>query len=149
MAENQSIHCGGVIVFTTGLEFVSVVSKAGNYGFPKGKREKDETLFQTSIRELQEETGIQEKDIQFIQPESVYFDEISNKGNICVRYFLAQYKSDVTSKEFNFVFDLEELRQVSWINHKKLLSLLTLKNRPSILAKAVQFIKENVVNFDD
>jgi len=140
--EDKSIHCGGVIVFNSLFEFIAVVSSdRGNYGFPKGKREKGETTFETALRELQEETGLQEKDIE-LQSKSVYFDEISNKGNICVRYFLARHKGSGSSN-FQFVYDKTELNNVEWIHYSKLSSLLVLKNRPEILCKVVNFIKEN------
>jgi len=146
MIENPPIHCGGIIVFTQDLEFVTVISENGNHGFPKGKREKGETLFATALRELREETGLQQEDIELIQPETVYFDEISNKGNPCVRYWLAEYKSPQSSKEFNFIFDITELNQVLWMNAQQLLPLLTLKNRSDILVRVVKFIKENLIN---
>jgi len=130
------IHCGGVIVFNENLEFVAVVSERGNYGFPKGKREVGETMFETSFRELREETGLQPKDITLY---STHFDEINSKGDTCVRYLLAKYNS---KSDFEFTFDKEELKWVGWVHWKKLFPLLILKNRPDILKKVVQFIGE-------
>ena len=51
-------------------------SKGGHWGLPKGTPEDNETPTQTANRELQEETGIEEKDIQ-IQKDPVFLEQYS------------------------------------------------------------------------
>jgi 8-oxo-dGTP pyrophosphatase MutT (NUDIX family) len=51
-------------------------SRSGSWGLPKGTPEDNETPIRTAIRELQEETGIEEKDIQ-IQKDPVFLEQYS------------------------------------------------------------------------
>ena len=53
-------NTAGVILFNEKFDKVLLVCNAGGYiwGFPKGNREKNETLQETAVRELYEETGI-------------------------------------------------------------------------------------------
>lgn len=68
--ENKSIHGAGVIVFRLqpdeSMQFLLLRAKWGerNWGFPKGHREKkDVSLIKCAMREMQEETGINERDL--------------------------------------------------------------------------------------
>lgn len=55
-------------------------SKGGHWGLPKGTPENDEDPMKTAIRELQEETGIEEKDIR-IQESLAFFEKYSFEQN--------------------------------------------------------------------
>ena len=57
--------CAGVVVYNDNKEVVVVATPKGNYSFPKGKKKKGETVKQTALRELYEETGIDETEIEF------------------------------------------------------------------------------------
>ncbi|BDS10998.1 NUDIX hydrolase [Aureispira anguillae] len=57
------IHrAGGGLVFNDQGE-VLAIHRMGHWDLPKGKEEKGETIEQTAIREVQEETGIQQIDL--------------------------------------------------------------------------------------
>ena len=68
------INCCGIIVFYDNLTIL-VKNEKNFYSFPKGKKEKGETDFETAYRELKEETGIKENEIELIN--NKYIDEIS------------------------------------------------------------------------
>lgn len=58
---NYILHnTAGIVLFNKKFDKVLLVCNAGGYiwGFPKGNREKNETLQETAVRELYEETGI-------------------------------------------------------------------------------------------
>ena len=54
---NSSISAGGIVVNPRG-EIVIVQQKSGNYSLPKGYVERGESPLQAAIREIVEETGI-------------------------------------------------------------------------------------------
>lgn len=64
MALEHSV--GAVIKYRPGrtAEFLLMKNRRGFWGFPQGHREKDETEIQTLLREVQEETGISDLDVQ-------------------------------------------------------------------------------------
>ena len=134
--------CGGVIVFRNkGAVFETIVVKtaAGHYGFPKGKCNKGETNYKAAVRELEEETGITDKMITFVEDNSK--ELITFKENT-ITYYLA------TLKDFDHVpkFDHEELAEVKWINVNDALKMseFELKNiRKTILNQSFDFINSN------
>ena len=63
MAEEISTHCCGIIVLD-GSKTILVRTPRGNYSYPKGKKEKDETNMETAFRELEEETGLLSTDVE-------------------------------------------------------------------------------------
>lgn len=135
---DHKIACAGIIVLSqndNNYETIVVKSKT-NYGFPKGKREKGETLMQTAFRELFEETGVSNKNIELFQ--NVSFDEESIKGNVCVRYFVARFIGNKT----DLIFDKDELTEVKWMNVCDAYKILKIKNRDKILFNAVEFVNK-------
>ena len=77
--------CAGIIVINVD-ETVLVSTQNGNYSFPKGKRNKNETSLETAWRELGEETGLEKKHVKLIDDFTI--DELSDKGNIAIRYYI-------------------------------------------------------------
>lgn len=99
----------GVIILNDQMETVLVETPRGNFSFPKGGRNKGESIENCAYRELYEETGIKADQITFFK-DAVY-DEYSIKGKPAVKYFVAMlndYKNHV------FKFDPEELVSCSW-----------------------------------
>lgn len=121
-AKRIMLPCAGVIVFHES-SVATVTTPAGVKGFPKGKREKKETLLETAMRELHEETGITSDQIELI-PFPFHVIGTSEKGNPSVHYFVAEYLLDANDTVFTFSPD--ELGEVKWetvedmLNHPKL-----------------------------
>jgi len=103
------IPCAGIIVFDND-NTILVSTSCGNHSFPKGKRNKGESYIDTAWRELKEETGLTQEHVKIL--DNIYIDEVSQKGNPSVRYFIGQL---ITPIEI-FTFDKEELQNVRWVN---------------------------------
>lgn len=53
-------------IILCGNDALLVKTPAGNWGFPKGKRQKGETVLDTAWRELKEETGIDKANVYMV-----------------------------------------------------------------------------------
>ena len=136
------IPCSGVVVFDNSCDEIRTVlvqTHRGNYSYPKGKRHKEETYFETAMRELEEETGIKSDDITIL--EDFYIDELSNKRNPNVRYFVGY----IDGSNHNFSFDDEELESVKWVTSDELLKLEKLKeSRKEVFRKALEIYQNKI-----
>lgn len=103
--------CTGIIIIDND-QTILVSTKRGNQSFPKGKRHRNETVLEAAWRELKEETGLDNRHIDLI--EDYYIDELSDKGNLSIRYFVGLLKTDI--KINKFTFDTNELACVGWYN---------------------------------
>lgn len=135
---NQKYHCGGAIIFNDTYDHVVMVKDSDtNIGFPKGKRNKNETQMENALRELNEETGFIPSNISFIN--DFYLVEINEKGNPVTCYLVGKYKGNY--KEFDFTYDIQELKNVFWASiddaHKVLY-----KRRSIVLTDALNKIKD-------
>jgi 8-oxo-dGTP pyrophosphatase MutT (NUDIX family) len=86
MKYNKQLKAG-VIVFkwqNNNLSCLLVESKWGKYSFPKGSREKGETPYRNALRELNEETGICESDIDLVKDFTIC--EYYRKKLSCIYY---------------------------------------------------------------
>lgn len=138
----------GVVVFSEDLENVVIVKETKKYcinvGFPKGKGERikeldrRENLYETAIRELKEESGIEFNKLKIIK--NFWLEDKSNKGNASTAYLVgihASYQDQV------FTYDTTELTFSGWINVKEALNILR-DGRKKILLDAQ--IKLNDLN---
>ena len=82
--EHKIAKSYGIIpIFKDGTKYNILIvqnSKGGHWGLPKGTPENSELPMQTATRELQEETGIKEKDIQ-VQENPVFLERYSFEQN--------------------------------------------------------------------
>jgi len=107
--------------------------------FPKGNVDKGETEMQTAVRELKEETGLNEKDVQFYD----FHDKVS--------FFYRKEDQELIRKEVSFVMarTLKSDIQISsehdayrWAPYLEAFDLLSQKNNKEILRKAHDFLKK-------
>ncbi len=128
---------GGIVFKKKPLEFLLLNYFAGHWGFVKGHREKGESLHQTLLRELKEETGLEGKIYNDFKAEHTYFfksrNEIVKKK---VTYFIVEVfsKKVVLSKEH---------KDYVWLPYDKALAKLTFASTKEILQNAKGFF-ENV-----
>lgn len=135
MTTIQIPKCAGFIVLAQ--DHVLLVSTHnGNWGFPKGKMKKNEKLLECAYRELNEETGLKQEHILPIDLDNIYFDELSKKGKVSVRLFLATLATDQLVEPM--IEDIDELEKAEWVKISDAKKLLVLKNRGEILDHAVE-----------
>lgn len=133
----REISAGGVVYRRTGAEIKIqlIQDRYGKVSLPKGKMELEETIEQTALREIEEETGIVGRIVepletvvyQFNHPE---FDLIDKE----VHYYLVEAISGSMQPQ------LEEIRSVEWYSPKAALykqKQSGYDNNLSVLVKAL------------
>jgi bis(5'-nucleosidyl)-tetraphosphatase len=109
--------------------------------FPKGNQniQKNETEMQTAIRELAEETGLQEKDLEFLD----FHDKIS--------FFYRDEAQELIRKEVSFLMARTTRSEIKissehnayrWAPYLEAFDLLSQKNNKEILRKSYDFLKK-------
>jgi bis(5'-nucleosidyl)-tetraphosphatase len=107
--------------------------------FPKGNVDKNETEMQTASRELKEETGLTEKDVQFFE----FHDKVS--------FFYRNEQQELVRKEVSFVMAKtlksemiisKEHDAYRWAGYLEAFDLLSAKNNKEVLRKAHDFVKK-------
>ena len=112
------------------------------WDFVKGNIEKNENEKETVVRELKEETGIDNVDFIVGFKEKIHFfykrdDKLISKD--VVFYLL---KTDETKVKISF-----EHIGYDWLEYEKALKQATFKNAKDILKKAEAFLKKRLTNY--
>ena len=109
---------------------------AGHWDLAKGHIEEGETLKETVIREVKEETGID--DLKFIpdfQDKTEYYFTFKGKKIFKTnKLFLAETKKE----EINLSF---EHKSFVWLPYHKALEKITFENTKKVLKKAMRFLE--------
>ncbi len=127
------------------IKFLLIYSKRnGEWGFPKGHIEKNETETEAAVREIFEETGIKvsEKDFnrnfRFSDTYKIKGTLDSTKGRIIdkkVIYYLCAVKNiyDDTA-----ICENEEIEKIKWMSFEEALSVLKYEKQKELLKFAKQ-----------
>ena len=127
----------GAIVFNENTEKVLLVKMHnGNWGFPKGHIESNETKEETAIREVFEETNIKIKIIPNFEREIKY---IPNENTIKKVTFFA----GITQEE-NVIIETHEIEDFKWCTYEEALKLVTYKLQKDVLEKSRKVIMEHI-----
>ena len=116
------------------------------WGFPKGRRDSGETDLQCALRELREETGVQEKDVIFIRnldPISETFFG-SNHVHYCHKYFMFLYNSDKELSYDNLNFHMvQEIGDLGWFSLEECLNKIRPENveKKEVLLRASSLLR--------
>ena len=108
---------------------------AGHWDFPKGKQEKNEKEEQTALREIKEETGLEDTDLLDSFKESVKYFYKKDEETIFkeVIYFLAETHAD------EIILSSEHIGY-AWLGYDHAFKKLTFNNAKELLNKANQFL---------
>jgi RNA:NAD 2'-phosphotransferase (TPT1/KptA family)/8-oxo-dGTP pyrophosphatase MutT (NUDIX family) len=140
--DQKLYNCAGIILFNENFtETILVETESGHYSFPKGKREKNESLFKTAVRETVEETGINSDKYYLSDFVLAEFKKQDSKTP-SVLYFIGQLLEKVKT----FTFDQEELKNVKWVSVQNALKMdnsVFKEQRQKVLAKALLEVKES------
>ena len=122
----------GIIVFLNDTVLI-IKHVKGHYGFPKGHVEKNETEYETAIREVKEETNIDASIIDGFRDYITY----SPKKNVIkdVIYFVGIAKSfDLKNQE-------KETSECKFVSISEALNLISFEDEKGIFKKALDFYK--------
>ncbi len=114
--------------------YLIIRASNGEYGFPKGHMECDETEYETAIRELKEETNIEVQVIDGFRRQIEY--KLPNKVNVMKQsvYFLGKCTaSDIVCQE-------TEVSEAMFVPMEEALELLTFEATKKILKEADTYI---------
>ncbi|MFO7791960.1 MAG: NUDIX domain-containing protein [Candidatus Saliniplasma sp.] len=121
-------------------KFLLLHYPAGHWDYPKGHIEEGETEIETALRELREETGILEKDIDimdgFRETIDYFYHKRYDMSHKQVVYFLGRTKtSDIEISK--------EHQGYTWLEYEDAMERLTFKNAKNLLEKANEYLEKN------
>ena len=132
--------CGAVVFNKTedGVKYLIVRSISGEYGFPKGHVEGDETEKETALREIREEAGIDASLIDGFYERTSFF--LPRKKNVLKRvtYFLASFENQTP------VAQQSEITDIKLVDYEQALSMLRHEDSKRLLRHAHVFVAENL-----
>lgn len=128
--EAQIIKAGGGLVFNEKDELL-MIFRRGFWDLPKGKLDEGETIEACAIREIQEETGLQQVTLgKFIGiTQHQYFDKYIDKNAIKESHW---YAMTTNSSEVLTPQTEEDITEIRWIS-KSELPIYLVKSYPSIV----------------
>ena len=134
----REISAGAIVCTLADNKILYLVIKDnnGNYGFPKGHLEENETMEQAAIREIKEETGIEVKlDTSFREELNYVMPNGKDKTSV---YFIGYYEDQTPVKQ------PEEVEEIFLLSYNEALKIITFENMKEALAKADAYIRKNL-----
>lgn len=130
--------CGCIIIENN--KVLLIQQKKGNWGFPKGRVEKNETECETAIREVKEETNL---DVKIEDVNKKYVDSYFAKKNEFkeVVFFLAKRIGGEIKPQEN------EIKKVEWVDLIEAINRITMKSTKILYQKVLteeEIIKKNI-----
>ncbi|NOZ92205.1 NUDIX domain-containing protein [bacterium 3DAC] len=98
----KEVSAGGIVFRKDGStwQVLMVKNRRGSWTFPKGRVEDGETLEQTAIREVEEETGIKAKIVRYAGSVSyVYHKDDGMTVDKKVHFFIMKYISGIPTPD--------------------------------------------------
>ena len=110
----------------------------GHWEFAKGHMEKNEKEEQTALRELKEETGIEDAEIldNFREIVKYFFKKVEETIYKEVVFFLAETHTDEVTLSNEHI-------GYAWLNYEHAHKKLTFNNSKELLEKAEKFLHNN------
>ena len=134
----KRIAAGGVVVrrVAEGFKVLLIRDSYGHWIWPKGHAEEGETVPETAIREVQEETGIKELEILKKVGKQEYTYKFEGIDVLKIVYiFLME-----TSQE-NLVIQTSEVEQGKWFSVEEAIDIIEYEGSRVILKQAVEAYK--------
>jgi 8-oxo-dGTP pyrophosphatase MutT (NUDIX family) len=142
MEIEHSVSAGAIVYRKMGdeVQYLVMKSRAHDWEFPKGGVEGDEELQQTVLRELEEETGIEDIKLEDGYRESYDYEFYANNKKIkkTVHLFIARvFNPDVKlSKEHH---------DYQWRSYEEAVNTLTHSSVKQLLEEAHEYIVSELV----
>ena len=132
--------CGAVVFIRhkDGIKYLILHYGAGHWDFPKGKQEKNEKEEQTALREIKEETGLEDIELLDGFREAVKYFYKKEEETVFkeVIFFLAETHTDeitISSEHIGY----------AWLSYEHAEKKLTFNNAKELLKKANQFLNKS------
>lgn len=140
----KEVSAGGVVFTREGqhLKIMLIEDRYGRWSLPKGKQEEGETLVETALREILEETGIRGRVVNRLM--TIYYqynNPALGQMDKEVHYFLVEKVSGSVHVQ------IEEIRSVHWLEPREAWRLQRnngYENNDEVLRKALQLLDINV-----
>jgi|SRR3989344_656926 len=128
----------GIVVVLRDSEdmFLLLQHIAGHWGFPKGHKDGNETIKETALRELKEESGI--VDCEIIDSPMIS-EEYTYEYNKNTHHKIVQYLVGFV-KNKNISIQKGEIADYKWAKYDEALEILTYGNNKEVLRKAQEYI---------
>ena len=135
MAQEKS--CGAVVFKRQkdSAKYLILHYGAGHWDFPKGKQEKNENEEQTAIREIREETGIE--DIKLLDGFKETIKYFFKKGEETVYKEVVFFLAETHSQEVTLS---SEHIGYAWLSYEHAYKKMTFNNSKELLKKANHFL---------
>jgi 8-oxo-dGTP pyrophosphatase MutT (NUDIX family) len=139
----QEISAGGVVFRNVGhIEILLIHDRFGAITLPKGKQEAGESIEETALREIEEETGVIGEIISKIQTISYAYTH-PNHGKIEkeVTYYLVKTDTKQITPQ------IEEIDAVAWYPIQEVVELHQARgyaNNQIVLEQAIQYLARGV-----
>lgn len=114
--------------------YLVILNSSGEYGFPKGHMEENETEYETAIRELKEETNLEVQIIEGFRHQIEY--KFPDKTNVMKQsvYFLGKcIRNDIVRQE-------SEILEAMFVTIETALELLSFEDTKRILKEADAYL---------
>lgn len=128
-------HSAGTVVIKDG-KYLLLHYDSGHWDFAKGHLESGETPEQAALRELKEETGIEDAELLpgFVEKIKYFFKREGKTVAKEVIFFIARAKTDKVKLSF-------EHKDFVWLPFKEAVEKLTFNTAKEVLRKADAFLK--------
>lgn len=144
--ETKIYNCSGIILFNNDFtKIILVKTHMNHYSFPKGNREKNENIYETAVRETEEETGLTPD--KYVLSDYL-IGEFKTSKSVSTLYFIGKLCQTVSNTKFTY--DNNELADVSWISIDQAFAMddtIFLESRRLVLKKALQEVKKTDFKF--
>ncbi|MEK4798346.1 MAG: NUDIX hydrolase [Thermoactinomyces vulgaris] len=136
----KEISAGGVVFREKHgrYEILMIKDRFEHWTLPKGKQEPGETVEETALREIEEETGIKGEILRpLVTVQYTYEHPQHGETDKVVHYFLVKAMDGTESPQ------LEEIDDVTWLTVKEALSRQALhgySNNQEVMDQAVDFL---------
>ncbi len=138
------ISSGGVIYRRTaeGVEVCLIHTKGGTrWQLPKGKREDGESLEETAVREVLEETGLAGRVGPRLAKVDLWFtwsdDGVPVRHHKLVYFYLLEYEHGSTADHD------DEVEDARWFDADEALERLTFPNERKVVVRALEILAES------
>jgi 8-oxo-dGTP pyrophosphatase MutT (NUDIX family) len=136
----RAVSAGGIVYRMTesGPEFaICGRDSDGVWGLPKGTPDPGESLEQTAVREVMEETGLEVRVVEKISVIEYWFSREGTRFHKWVHYYLMEaIGGDMSAHDV-------EYDKVEWFPAEVALKKLTFKNEVDVAQKALALLEKN------